>query len=193
MWPRADDFQHSQTIPSITLRPPLSTHAYCLTPPLSTSGSRACTPPAIDVNTTPQALHTQWGRCIRAEPEGHGCGAPWQYPSSLPTPPFTAEVVPEVRRLLSDYSDNSRAFFTSLAKHFDHLSQTPAELEGVFMAMLGHGSYSPRSQLPSRPGWDNSSLERAAGRAIPQQQTLSATDLYSTRSAKYTVSSLLNP
>ena len=156
---------------------------------------RTYTPPNANINTewsTPQTYHKSSSSLNVPD---HGVGLNWQRSSSSPpsAPPTIPWGAPDLGRLLYDYADSSRAFFSNLA---DQFSQSPAELEAAFRAALRQKSSSPspqpdRHHLPPLE-WPHRASDIYQRRSFSEEQHPIRSDLHAPSPKRCTVSSLLN-
>lgn len=126
----------------------------------------------------------------------YGIGLIWPSISST-SPGLAPSAVPQrtldLGRLLYDYADNSRAFFSDLATRFP---QSPAELEMAFRAALSQTSTSP-SLRPDRHhlaplAWPQAAPETCQRQGYTNSKNHKRGDLLAPSPKRCTVSSLLN-
>ena len=179
--------------PSITVSyspPSLSTYSTSSAP----ASVKNYTPPNAGFGaewSTPRTFHKSSSSLNVPD---HGAGFNWQRSSSSPpAPPAIPWEAPDLGRLLYDYADSSRAFFSNLA---DQFSQSPAELEAAFRAALRQKSSSPspqpdRHHLPPLE-WPYGASDSYQQRGFSEEQDPLRSDLHAPSPKRCTVSSLLN-
>jgi hypothetical protein len=181
--------------PSITVSYSSSPCTAYSTSPASTS-TKSYTSPAMSVGTerySPQPAQTYRSGTNNYN---YGIGLTWHNASSsspAPAPPAVPQAASDLGRLLYDYADNSRAFFSNLASQFP---QSPAELEAAFRAALCQKSSSPSPQ-PDRVllpplNWPHGTSETYRQRRSTSPQDGLRSDLLAPSPKRCTVSSLLN-
>jgi hypothetical protein len=175
---------------------PLITVSYSPSPraayPTSPStSSKSHTSPATSISTEWCSPRTNQTWSSRASAHNQGIDFTWQHAASsspMLAPPAATQGPPDLGRLLYDYADSSRTFFSTLANQF---SQSPAELEAAFRIALGQKSSSPSPHLAPLD-WPNVGFDSYQRRVFSQPQDNLNRDLHAPSPKRCTVSSLLN-
>lgn len=159
-------------------------------PPTSTSTKRHTSPAtSVDAEWTSrpyQQPQTGKDSCNKGSSLTREHAAP-----PMLAPPNTLSGTPDLGRLIHDYADNNRAFWSNVATQF---SQSPADLEAAFRAALGGQPVSPKSdQRYLAPlHWASSTAGHGQMRALSEPQNEFGSNLISPSPKRFTVSSLLS-
>jgi hypothetical protein len=185
--------QSRLTTPTITVSHSSSPYTAYSTSPACAS-TKTYTSPASSVGTEWASPQTSQTCPPSTNAPNFGIGLTWPKGfSSSTSPPSILQGPPDLSRLLSEYADNSRAFFSSLANQFP---QSPAELELAFRTALAQMPNSPSPQ-PDRHhlaplAWPMGVPDTSRTRDTTSPQGIPRTSLLAPSPKRCTVSSLLN-
>jgi hypothetical protein len=182
-----------QATPAVTFSSSPSPSSHFSSSPASTS-TKSYTSPASSVDTEWSSPRPYQQPQAGKETYNKGIGLTWQHAAPpMLAPSNTLSSSPDLGRLLYDYADNNRAFWSNVANQF---SQSPAELEAAFHAALGgqSSSMSPKPDQRYLAPLDWASNLSAHGHLPPlsEPQNNFGSSLLAPSPKRFTVSSLLS-
>jgi hypothetical protein len=188
-----DDSLSGQATPAVTFSYSPSPSSHFSSSPASTS-TKSYTSPASSVDTEWSSPRPYQQPQAGKEAYNKGIGLTWQHAAPpMLAPPNALSRSPDLGRLLYDYADNNRAFWSNVA---NQLSQSPAELEAAFHAALGGQSSSlspkPDQRYLAPLDWTSNLSAHGHMRPLSEPQNNFGSSLLAPSPKRFTVSSLLS-